>query len=88
MTLLDSTKPKEIVEDNFRINESVGKFTERVQNDARKKRNCSLRSISPFPTEFSKVLYCRHVKTMPVWERVKNVDGANLLATRQSPLMK
>ena len=28
-----------------------------------KRRNCSLRAISPFPTVFSKHLCCRHVKT-------------------------
>ena len=28
-----------------------------------KRRNCSLRAISPFPTVFSKDLYWRHVKT-------------------------
>ena len=28
-----------------------------------KRRNCSLRAISPFPTVFSKDLYCRHIKT-------------------------
>ena len=28
-----------------------------------KRRNCSLRAISPFPTLFSKGLSCRHVKT-------------------------
>ena len=28
-----------------------------------KRRNCSLRAISPFPVVFSKDLYCRHVKT-------------------------
>ena len=28
-----------------------------------KRRNCSLPAISPFPTVFSKDLYCRHVKT-------------------------
>ena len=28
-----------------------------------KKKNCSLWAISPFPTVFSKGLYCRHVKT-------------------------
>ena len=28
-----------------------------------KRRNCSLRAISPFPTVFSKHLHCRHVKT-------------------------
>ena len=27
-----------------------------------KRRNCSLRAISPFPTVFSKDLYCRNVK--------------------------
>ena len=31
-----------------------------------KRRNCSLRAISPFPTVFSKDLYC----TGLVWERV------------------
>ena len=30
-----------------------------------KRRNCSLRAISPFPTVVSKGLYCRHVKTRP-----------------------
>ena len=28
-----------------------------------KQRNCSLGAISPFPTVFSKELYCRHIKT-------------------------
>ena len=28
-----------------------------------KRRNCSLRAISPFPTVFSKEFYRRHVKT-------------------------
>ena len=27
-----------------------------------KRRNCSLRAISPFSTVFSKDLYCRHVE--------------------------
>ena len=37
-----------------------------------KRRNCSLRAISLFPTVFSKGLYCRHVKPGLVWERVKH----------------
>ena len=36
----------------------------------RKRRICSLRAISHFPTVFSKHLYCRHVKPGLVWERV------------------
>ena len=36
-----------------------------------KRRNCSLRAISPFPTLFSEDLYGRQVKSRLVWERVK-----------------
>ena len=32
------------------------------RNYSGKRRNCSLRAISPFPTVFSKDLYRRHVK--------------------------
>ena len=35
-----------------------------------KRRNCSLRAISPFPTVFSKDLYCRNVKK----KKKKNTD--------------
>ena len=34
-----------------------------------KRKNCSLRAIAPFPTVFSKDMYCRHVKPGLVWER-------------------
>ena len=33
------------------------------KKNSMKRRNCSLRSISPFSTVFLKELYCRHVKT-------------------------
>ena len=42
-----------------------------VRKHCGKRRNCSLRAISPFPTVFSKDLYCRHVKPGLVWVRVK-----------------
>ena len=35
----------------------------------RKRRNCSSRAISPFPTVFSKDLYCRTVKTRACLEK-------------------
>ena len=34
-----------------------------VRKHCGKRTNCSLRAIFPFPTLFSKDLYCRHVKT-------------------------
>ena len=36
-----------------------------------KRRNCSLRAISPFPTAFSKGLFPRGVKNVIVWEWIK-----------------
>ena len=44
----------------FQIGQKLWKFPE---NDVGKRRNCSLRAMSPFLTEFSKDLYSRHVKT-------------------------
>ena len=35
-----------------------------------KRRNCSLRAISPILTEFSKDLYCRHVKNTGLFGNV------------------
>ena len=60
---LDPSKLKEFADDNFQGDENGGKFSKRVENTVGKRRNCSLRAISPFPTVFSKDLYFRHVKT-------------------------
>ena len=37
-------------------------------------RNFLLQAISPFPTVFSKDLYCRHVKTKLVWESINEIS--------------
>ena len=56
--ILDSLKMKEFADDNLKFDENgTGRKL------CGKRKNCSLRAISPFPTEFSKDLYCRHVKT-------------------------
>ena len=48
-----------------------------------KRRNCSLWAISPFPTVFSKDLYCRHCKkTRLVWEHLSNRTANNALCNR------
>ena len=51
----------------FRRQFHIGRKWQKVLQTGRKhcgkRRNCSLRAISPFPTVFSKDLYCRHVKT-------------------------
>ena len=59
----DCSNLKESADDIFRYDENSRKFSKRVENTVGKRRNCSLRAISPFPTVFSKDLYCRHVKT-------------------------
>ena len=53
---------KEFADDNFELDENRRKFSKRVENTG-KRRNCSLRAISPFPAVFLKDFYCRHVKT-------------------------
>ena len=71
--LLDTSKLKAFADDNSRFNENGRKFFKRLKKHCGKRRNCSLRAISPFPTLFSNGLYGRHVKTGLVWERVKSV---------------
>ena len=62
-TNLDSAKLKEFADDNFKFAENSKKFSKSAENTVEKRRNCSLRAISPFPTVFLKDFYCRHVKT-------------------------
>ena len=61
--ILDSSKLKEFAGDNFKFDENGRKFSKRLENTVGKRRNCSLRAISPFPTVFSKEFYCRQVKS-------------------------
>ena len=62
--ILNSSKPKDFSDDNFKFNGNDGKFSKKGRKHCGKRRNCSLRAISPFHSVFSKDLYCRHVKTM------------------------
>ena len=60
---------KEFADDNFKFDANGRKFSERIENTWGKRRNYSLRAISPFPTVFSKDLYCRHIKTRACLEK-------------------
>ena len=60
--ILDSSKLEELADNNFKFTENDREFSIRVENTG-KRRNCLLRAISPFPTVFSKDLYCRLFKT-------------------------
>ena len=51
--ILDSPKVKEFAADNFEFDDNGGKISQRVENTVGKRRNCSLRAISPFPSVFS-----------------------------------
>ena len=62
--ILDSSKLKVFADDNFKFDENGQRVLQMGRKHCGKRRNCSLRAISPFPTVFSKKdLYCRHVKT-------------------------
>ena len=60
---MDSSVLKELADDNSKCDENGRKLSKLVKNTEGKRRNCSLRAISPFPRVFSKDLYRRHVKT-------------------------
>ena len=54
--ILDSSKLKEIADNNFKFDENGGEFPKRIENTVGKAEiacYCSLRTISPFHTVFS-----------------------------------
>ena len=65
-------KLKELTVDNFKF-ENGRKFSKRVENTG-KRRNCSLRAISPFPPGFSNDLYCSHIKTGKGLNTIKSIN--------------
>ena len=61
--ILGWSKPKEFADDNFKLDENWKKVHKTGRKHCAKRRNCSLRAISPFHTVFSKYFFCRHIKT-------------------------
>ena len=57
--MLDSLKLKEFADDTYEFDENGSKFSKRAENTVGKGEF----AISPFPTVFSKDLYCRRIKT-------------------------
>ena len=53
---------KEFADNNFKLDEN-GRVPQEGRKRFWKRRNCLLIAISPFPTMFSKDLYCRLVRT-------------------------
>ena len=51
-----------LADDNCKLVENGRKFFKRVENTG-KRRNCSLCTISPFPTVLSKDFYCQQGKS-------------------------
>ena len=61
-TNLESSKLKESADNNFKFDENGIKFSEWVENTVRKEEIARYEQFLLFP-QFSKDLYCRHVKT-------------------------
>ena len=59
----------------FKIRRKWQKVIQSGRKHSGKRKNCSLRAISPFPTVFSKGLFPRGVKNFIVWEWVKRVTS-------------
>ena len=54
--ILDSSNLEHFADDNVKFDENGKKLFKRVKKNCRKRRNCSSRAISPFPTVFSRLL--------------------------------
>ena len=54
---------KELADDNFKFDENGRKFFKRIENTVGKGETARYEQFLLFPAVFSKVLYCRHVKT-------------------------
>ena len=61
--ILDSSKLKELVDDNFKLGENCRKLSKWVENTEGKEEIARYEQFLLFPTVFSKDMYCRHVKT-------------------------
>ena len=61
--VLDSSKLKEVADDNFKFDENGRKFSKWVEETVGKGEIARYEQFLLFPTVFSKYLYCRHVKT-------------------------
>ena len=59
---LGAYKLKKLADNNFKLNENARKFSKQAENTVGKGEIAHYEQISPFPTVFSKDLYCRHVK--------------------------
>ena len=71
--ILDSSKLKEFTDHNFHLDEKVQRVIHMIRKRCGKKRNCSVRAISPIPTKFSKDLYCRHIKNQGLFKKGLNL---------------
>ena len=82
--MLDSSKLKAFA-DNLKFDENGRNFSKQVfWKHCVKRRNCSLRAISPFPTVFSKDLYCRYVKNQGFSDKGLSVFKIISFIPRQS----
>ena len=51
---------KEFADDNFEFDENGGTFFKRIENTVGKRRKCLLRTISPFPSVFKRLVLQTH----------------------------
>ena len=57
------SKLKEFADNNLKFDKNGRKFSKRVENTVEKGESAHYEQFSPFPTMFSKDLYCIHLKT-------------------------
>ena len=65
---------KEFADNNSKFKENDRKFSKMLKKK-KKKENKEIHAISPFPTVFSKDMYCKHIKTRACLGNGKRMVG-------------
>ena len=85
LQILDSSKLKELADDNFfKFDENGRKFSKQVENAVGKGDIDHYEQYLLFPTVFSKDLYCRHVKKQGLFGRGLKYGVSMKRETKQS----
>ena len=74
----DLSKLKEFADDIFKFDKYGRKFSKQLENTVGKRRNCSLRAISPLPNHvLRRLVQQRGKKPGLVWERLRYMESAS-----------
>ena len=85
--ILDSSKPKEFADDNFKFDENVRKFSKQVENTVGKGEIARYEQFSFSHRVFKILVMETHKKPGFVWERVNNLPMQSSMMGPRTPTL-